>query len=127
MKLTGEQFQQIIAQLTSDTRDKHHDKRKEPRVGIRAKGLITPHLKDGRDTRPLNVTIRDLSPSGICVIAPVPLLKSSTFTLKLVRLEETMLLANFEVRHCKLLAEGMYSVGAHLLSLAECTGEAAAA
>jgi len=127
MKLSGEQFQQIISQLVSDEQDGPQNKRLEPRVGIRAQGFIVPCMRDGRAGRQIGVTIRDLSRAGLGILAPAPMLKGMRFSLCLGRAEQTTLLAHYEVRHCKTLTESLYSIGAHLVNIAESGDKAPAA
>jgi hypothetical protein len=127
MKLSGNQFQQIISQLVSDKQQGQNERRHEPRVGIRAQGFVAVSGPDGRALRQVAVTIRDLSPAGICIVTPAPIPKGTRFTLRLIRVEQTALLALYEVRHCKPASSGFYSIGAHLVSISEGTGAAGAA
>jgi hypothetical protein len=68
MRLTAEQFEQIVASLKSDsTRPRHHDKRSSPRVGVRMQATIIPCVT-GQPARPHLVWVRDLSVHGIGLI-----------------------------------------------------------
>jgi hypothetical protein len=119
MKLSGEQFQQIIAQLTSDKSGTHHDKRQEPRVGVRAQGFITPWTPDNSDNRQLKVTIRDLSPAGISILVSTPMPRGMRFILRLLRFQLPVLLAHYEVCYSKSLPGSLFSIGAKLVNTAD--------
>src|SRR5215207_7538318 len=68
MRLTAEQFEQILASLKSDTsRPRSQDKRSSPRVGVRMQATIIPCLP-GEDAKPHVVWVRDLSVHGIGLV-----------------------------------------------------------
>jgi hypothetical protein len=127
MKLSGEQFQQIISQLVSDSPHGQQEHRREPRVGVRAQGIVTPWTLDDNSAQQIRVTIRDLSPAGICILTAVPLTKGARFVLRLLRHNQSALLANYEVRHCRVLSGSLFSIGAKLVNLSDASGEASAA
>jgi hypothetical protein len=127
LKLSGEQFQEIISQLVSDDQDRQQDKRHEPRVGIRAQGVVTPWALDDAGARQTPITIRDLSRGGICILSASPMPKGTRFILRLVRSQQGALLAHYEVRYSKPLTKTLFSVGAKLVNLSDSTAEADAA
>jgi len=127
LKLSGEQFQEIISQLVSDHQDKQQDKRHEPRVGIRAQGVVTPWTLDDDGARQTPITIRDLSRGGICILTPSPMPKGTRFILRLMRTQQTALLAHYEVRYSKPLAKSLFCIGAKLVNLSDATISADAA
>ena len=127
LKLSGEQFQEIISQLVSDNQDKQQNKRHEPRVGIRAQGIVTPWTLDEVGARQTPITIRDLSRGGICILSATSMPKGTRFILRLMRTQQTALLAHYEVRYSKPLTRNLFSVGAKLVNLSDSTIEADAA
>jgi hypothetical protein len=127
LKLSGEQFQEIIAHLVSDDQIKQHDKRHEPRVGIRAHGVVTPWTLDDDGAHQTPITIRDLSRGGISILSPTPMPKATRFILRLMRSQQTALLAHYEVRYSKPLAKSLFSIGAKLVNLSDASVAADAA
>jgi c-di-GMP-binding flagellar brake protein YcgR len=127
LKLSGEQFQEIISQLVSDDQDTQQDKRREPRVGIHAQGVVTPWTLDEDAARQTPITIRDLSRGGICILSPAPMPKGARFVLRLLRMQQTMLLAHYEVRYSKTLTKTLYSIGAKLVNLSDSLADTPAA
>src|SRR4051812_41748579 len=102
MKLSGEQFQEIIAQLVSDDSAGSHDKRREPRVGVRAQGMVSPWSLDDAGLRQTRITIRDLSTGGICILSNTTMQRGTRFILQLPRAQRAALLAHYEVRYSKM-------------------------
>jgi hypothetical protein len=127
MKLSGEQFQQIISQLVSDAPKTQNEQRREPRVGIRAQGFVTPWTLGDDAQKAAPVTIRDLSHAGICILTATPMARGTRFILRLLRLSKGDLHAHYEVRHCRTMAPTLFSVGAKLVNLTDADGEATAA
>jgi hypothetical protein len=123
LKLSGEQFQEIISHLVSDDQDVQQDKRREPRVGISQQGVVSPWTVDGNNTRQTPITIRDLSRGGICILSPLPMQRGERFVLRMLRMQQTMLLAHYEVRYAKQLTKRLYSIGAKLVNLTDLTLE----
>jgi hypothetical protein len=127
LKLSGEQFQAIISQLVSDEQGRLQDKRHEPRVGIRAQGVVSPWTLDEAGTRLTPITIRDLSRGGICILSASPMPRATRFILRLLRTQQTTLLAHYEVRYSKPLTRSLFSVGAKLVNITESLIDADAA
>jgi len=127
LKLSGEQFQEIISNLVSDDQDAQQDKRREPRVGISQQGVVSPWTMDENGARQTPVTIRDLSRGGICILTPAPMQRGARFVLRLLRMQQTMLLAHYEVRYSKQLTKTLYSIGAKLVNLSDSSLDAGAA
>ena len=119
MKLSGELFQEIISQLTSDNAVDQHNKRQEPRVGVRAQGQITPWTLDELPGKGTTITIRDLSPGGICILSSVAMKRGIRFVLQLQRSQREQLEAIYEVRYCKTLTSSLWAVGGKLVNLSD--------
>ncbi|MBV8782393.1 MAG: PilZ domain-containing protein [Phycisphaerae bacterium] len=127
MKLSGELFEEIISQLVSDSGSMQHNKRREPRVGVRAQGVITPWTLDRAAVKGTVVMIRDLSPGGICIVSAAPMQRGFRFVLQLQRVQREPLLANYEVRYCKLLSSNIWAVGGKLVNLNSTEADSSAA
>ncbi len=119
MKLSGELFEEIISELVSDGSGRAHNKRQEPRVGVRAQGIITPWTLDDSSAEGKAVTIRDLSPGGICILSGFPMQIGVRFILRLERVQKEPLQATYEVRYCKPLTSNLWAVGGKLLNLSD--------
>jgi PilZ domain len=118
MTLSSQQFQDIISHLVSDQSEKFGEKRREPRVGVRFDGLITPMGPDDTTVEKMAVTVRDISPSGINVLVRKNIAKGTEFVLDLPTSDDSsMLLARYTVRHSKSLGGTLYSVGAKLVGV----------
>ena len=127
MKLSGELFEEIISQLTSDKSAGQHNKRQEPRVGVRVQGSITPWTLDDVPGKVTSVTIRDLSPAGICILSNGAMQRGFRFVLQLQRTQRETLQAVYEVRYCKPLTGNLFAVGGKLVSLSDSMTTPAAA
>jgi hypothetical protein len=127
LRLSGEQFKEIISHLVSDQADAQQDNRREPRVGIRAQGVVTPWTMDESGARQTRITIRDLSPGGICILTASSMLRGTRFILRMMRVQDTVLLAHYEVRYSKPLTGSLFSVGAKLVNLSDGAADSTAA
>jgi hypothetical protein len=125
MKLSGEQFKDIISQLKADKAPTGADKRREPRVGVRAQGVVTSVALDDKVARQSPVTIRDLSPAGICVLTVAAMQRGARFILQLPRFQQPPLQAHYEVRYSKPLTRNMYAIGANLVNVVDSAAKAA--
>lgn len=120
MKLSREQFQDIISHLVSDRSDRVGEKRREPRVGVRFEAVVTPLTPDETGIHKMPMFIRDISPSGINVLSHRNMPRKMEFILELRTSDESaFLIARYEVRHCKVLSETLFSVGAKLICLTD--------
>jgi hypothetical protein len=125
LKLSGEQFQEIISQLVSDEQDVQQDKRREPRVGVRAEGMVSPWTMAENAAPQTRITIRDLSRGGINILTATPIPKGTRFILRLHRFQQKSLLAHYEVRYFKPLTNSLFSIGAKLVNLSDSADAAA--
>ncbi len=119
MQLSRELFNQIIAHLKGG-RDGIHNKRREPRVGLRNRVALTP-LKgsDNSRDRASDVAVRDLSRDGIGFLHHKRLPVNTLFTISLPALDDGELTAVYRVKHCESLDEGLYRIGGSLINLCE--------
>ena len=65
MRLTAQQFTEIISSLKSDKQDR---RRTSPRVGMRLQVPIIPCLDDAKQIKEQVVWLKDLSVSGMCFV-----------------------------------------------------------
>ena len=99
-----------------------HNKRQEPRVGVRAQGIISPWTLDDSTGKATAITIRDLSPGGICILSNASMQRGFRFVLQLSRVQRGPLLAVYEVRYSKALTSSLWAVGGKLVNLNDTTG-----
>jgi PilZ domain-containing protein len=119
MQLSRELFKQIIAQLKGGKEDAHN-KRREPRVGLRNRVALT--VLKGTEHTPgasVTVTVRDLSRDGIGFLHHGRVPTNTIFTIRLPAMEDGDLVAVYKVKHCQLLEEGLYRIGGALINLCE--------
>ena len=114
MKLTAEQFEQIVAHLRSDKgRGGQQDRRRAPRVGLRTLITIVPCVSGGSMAR-REVRVRDLSADGIGLLHREPL-KLGTFLVSLLpRANGEPVNAVYRVVRCHQVGDRQYLVGAKL-------------
>jgi hypothetical protein len=85
MTLTAQTYRNILAALRTDPRP-ISDRRRYPRVGLRAKVNITPLDENRRPTPTVCVGVRDFSAGGFGLIIPAGKLQNGQ--LFVVRLED---------------------------------------
>ena len=127
MKLTGEMFQEILARLTSDNSAGFHNKRLEPRVGVRAQGIITPWTLDETCTRAHRSPFEISRPVESVFSAAPHCNRGARFVLQLQRSQRAVLLVNYEVRYCKMLTSTLFCIGGKLVSINDDADETRAA
>jgi hypothetical protein len=114
MKLTAEQFEQILASLKSDSsRPRQQDKRSSPRVGIRMQVTIVPCLPNQPAT-PHVVWVRDVSAQGIGLIHNEPLPIASYFLAIFQRKGGDKLTVLYKVASCSRLSTQQTLIGAQI-------------
>jgi hypothetical protein len=111
MQLSAELYSQIIKDLTSDGLGEFgRQQRREPRVGVRARAFILPTLSA---MAPVPVRVRDVSVSGMGLLAPRELAADRLFLLLLPRAGgHPPLRLACTVAHCQSIAEDLFAVGA---------------
>jgi hypothetical protein len=114
MKLTAEQFEQILASLKSDSsRPRQQDKRSSPRVGIRMQVTIVPCLQ-GVPVTPHLVWVRDVSAHGMGLIHHEPLPIGSYFLALFQRKGGERLTVLYKVASCSRLSTQQTLIGGQI-------------
>lgn len=108
MHLSIEQLSDIVRSLRADER-LGMEKRKSPRVGLRAQGLIVFPLDT---TAHIPVWIRDVSPGGFSFLYHSPLQESTGVSLLLKDRDGKLEALGCTVMHCRKVASDLYSIGA---------------
>lgn len=112
MRLSAEQYEQIVAALRSDQgRKRQSDKRTAPRVGLRMQLRIIPCIPTKTPQKHL-LRIRDISVSGIGLIHTEPMLPGTFFLAGFQRANGESLLVLYRVVRCMYLGHRQYTVGA---------------
>jgi PilZ domain len=108
MHLKAEQYERIVAQLRSERR---HERRGNPRVGLRAQVTLVP-CRTGVRACTHTVWIRDLSATSVGFIFQEPLEPGTYVVMMLPRTDGPTLDLLFVVRRCSQLNNGQFSIGA---------------
>lgn len=112
MTLSAKLFEQIMTTLKSDPpRDSDH--RQSPRVGARSTVLAL--LPENGQIVQQVLSLRDISATGIGVLAKRPLPANSFFVVQLPRDVGDPMLMRCRVRHCQKIADNLYSIGAQFI------------
>ena len=114
MKMTAEQFEQIVSRLRSDNNaGRQHEKRMSPRVGVRVQATMIPSTPGHKASQHL-VWIRDLSQHGICLLHSAALPRGSHFIVAFKRRTGESLTAVYQVAHCQKQSSHQFAIGAKL-------------
>ena len=114
MRLTAEQYEQIVTSLRSDsTRTRHHEKRHSPRVGLRMQVTVIPCVT-GQPAKQYEMWVRDLSTNGIGLIGSEPARVGSYFLAVFKRATNETLTVLYRVVNCRQQTDRQYSIGAKL-------------
>jgi hypothetical protein len=99
MHLSVRTYKDILRSLRSDA-TRAGERRKHPRVGLRAKTII--HLVDstGRRAAPQEVWVRDISVGGIGLVVNHPMKRGRLFLLELLGEEQQKLHILYQVMQC---------------------------
>ena len=113
MQLSSQQFFSIIESLRSDLRGgKAVEKRKNPRVGMRARATIR---LDADASATEIIQLRDLSKSGLGFVRKAPLVLGERFTLVLPGEKKTGKTDPvYAVVQCRSVGDGFFMIGAAL-------------
>jgi hypothetical protein len=111
MRLSAEQFTDIIASLKSDAAG---GRRNSPRVGMRLQVPIIPCLDDAKQVREQVVWLKDLSITGMCFVHGKGMPTGSFFVARFAREKDEPLAVLLEVVRCKKLGATSYEVGAKI-------------
>jgi hypothetical protein len=111
MRLSAEQFTDIIASLKSDAAG---GRRNSPRVGMRLQVPIIPCLDDARQVKEQVVWLKDLSITGMCFVHGSGMPIGSFFVARFAREKDEPLAVLLEVVRCKKLGATSYEVGSKI-------------
>jgi len=111
MRLTAEQFTDIISSLKSDAAG---GRRNSPRVGMRLQVPIIPCLDDANQVKEQVVWLKDLSITGMCFVHGKGMPIGSFFVARFAREKDEPLAVLLEVVRCKKLGATSYEVGAKI-------------
>jgi hypothetical protein len=112
MQLSAEQFEKILSALRSDVPSAGvKDKRRRPRVGLRATVLIVETAARGKGVRG-QATIRDVSREGIGLQRSMSMKIGTRFLVQFPGNEGETLSILCTVRHCEAVADSFWHVGA---------------
>ncbi len=111
MRLTAELYSTIVASLRAGGDDRSQDRRDDPRVGLRVRvTLIAARSSGGAGA--VDVCVRDLSRSGVCIISAAPMAVGSQFIAYLPGGKADPLAVRYEVRHCTPIGAERVRIGA---------------
>ena len=112
-KLSAELFNEIVANLKSDTATSRiHEKRAEGRVGLRSKlDLILFAFADTGEER-ATVWVRDVSIKGLGIVCSIRMAEGLEFIAQFTRDDQSPVSVLYKVHYCRRIARGLFSVGA---------------
>jgi hypothetical protein len=111
MRLSAEQFTDIISSLKSDTAG---GRRNSPRVGMRLQVPIIPCLDNAAQVKEQVVWLKDLSVTGMCFVHGKGMPVGSFFVARFARERDEPLAVLLEVVRCKKLGPNSYEVGSKI-------------
>jgi hypothetical protein len=111
MRLSAEQFTDIISSLKSDTAG---GRRNSPRVGMRLQVPIIPCLDNAAHVKEQVVWLKDLSVTGMCFVHGTGMPVGSFFVARFAREKDEPLAVLLEVVRCKKLGANSYEVGSKI-------------
>jgi hypothetical protein len=111
MRLTAQQFTEIISSLRSDEAG---GRRTSPRVGMRLQVPIIPCLDDAKLVKEQVVWLKDLSVTGMCFVHGKGMPVGSFFVARFARERDEPLAVLLEVVRCKRLGPTSHEVGARI-------------
>ena len=111
MQLSSEQFEKILSALRSDSPvSSTKDKRRKPRVGLRASITVIEAGTRGKGTR-VSATIRDVSREGLGIQRSVVMKPGTRFLVQLPSNDGPPQTILCTVRHCEAVADSTFHVG----------------
>jgi hypothetical protein len=116
-RLTAEMYEEIVACLRSDETKRGSEKRKRPRVGLRSSVEVHPCPARGRMQAGIVVWVRDVSAEGLGLVSPVSLAVGLEFVVEFARFDSEQLRVKYRVAYRKMISQGLYNVGARLVSV----------
>ena len=108
--LTGQQLAEAMEYLRSHGISGTSEKRRATRMPVQAK-IRAARLQDGRVTQSYTLLTKDISLKGLGLITGIPAEPGKELIVVLPRLKRQPLFLKAVVRHCRDLADNLYSVG----------------
>jgi hypothetical protein len=117
MSLPARLLRELLVALKSDaTRRRATDKRTAPRVGIRHPVRISPA---GPTSQPITSWIRNLSASGIGLLARRPVAAGAEFIVPFERRDAGPLRVLYRATHVVQIAPDLYTIGGRVVCVVE--------
>ncbi len=112
-KLTADMLNDIVSNLKSDNGGaRGQDKRTQGRVGLRGALDVVPCTFSKVSNKPISVWVRDISVSGIGLLASSRFEEGLEFIARFVREGRPPLCILYKVRYCRRVSSDLMSVGA---------------
>src|SRR5690349_11213074 len=111
MQLVAQDFGDILATLKAAEDTKGHERRGSTRMDVQAQVKVVP-FKDGQPSEPFTCMTRDLSFKGIGLLQSKQSPRGSQFVITLPRKDGESMSILCTVMYCRVLADGIYNVGA---------------
>lgn len=124
--LSAELFAQVLATLKSDDA-KDRNRRRAPRVGLRARVMVLPMLTSDECSKPLAAWLRDLSRDGIGLLIDQPLNAGIKVRIVLPRQFGEVIRVEYLIMHCREVTRGRYAIGARMCGILRQQGDTKAA
>lgn len=115
MKLSKQLLDQV-AHLKSDG-PSEDEKRSAPRVGVRVGVELYVESEEG-ESAAVPVTVRDISAAGISLVHREAIPRGTVFAMRLPRRDGKMVALCCTVKHCRRVADRVYSIGAEFTRFA---------
>ena len=104
-----------VAHLKTDARGEG-EKRERPRVGVRVGAEVYVEGEEGE--REVGVTVRDISATGISLVYREAIPRGTVFAMRLPRKDGRVVGVCCVVKHCRRVADRVYSFGAEFTRFA---------
>jgi hypothetical protein len=114
MQLVAQDFGNILATLKAAEETKGHERRTTTRMDVQAQVKVVP-IKDGKPAEPFTCMTRDLSFKGIGLLQSRQSARGSQFVITLPKKDGESASILCMVLYCRVLADGIYNVGAEFL------------
>jgi hypothetical protein len=126
MELSAEQFERILTALRSDDPvGGARDKRRRPRVGLRASIKLIENAPRGKGAR-VSATIRDISREGIGIQRTGAMKPGQRFLVQFPANDGTTASILCTVRHCESVTDAIHHIGATFIRVCNVSSRARA-
>jgi hypothetical protein len=110
MQLSIDLLKQVTGLLGVDRSD-NRDKRRQPRVGLRARTRIVPLVVDDTGGA-MDVWVKDLSAGGIGLTGPRAVPQGAVFNISLPARGGKFITVQYRVAHSNRVGPGVFAIGA---------------